>query len=169
MERQSFLEEGEIIIERVRKHWIVYVQDAITHTFSCMVFLVAAHYLEKYGGIYGTYGAMIFVFIMLLFWISFFYAWTQNYFDVWYITDQHIVAINQKKILEREEASMAWGRIQDVSFDKAGLLQTWLGYGKLRVQSAGIEQEFTLENVHHVEMFAHKIMEMRDTVQTRQV
>ena len=168
MERESFLEEGETIIERARKHWIVYVEDVVVHLFSCIVFGAMAHYLDIHGGIFGGYGAMGTMLVLLLVFLSFFYVWTQEYFDVWYMTDKHIVVVNQKNLLDRQESFMEYGRIQDVSFDKAGLLQTWLGYGKLHVQSAGSEQEFMLENVHDVEMFAHKIMEMRDKVKTKQ-
>jgi hypothetical protein len=162
MDHESFLEEGEIIVEKARKHWIVYVQDIFSHTFGGIIFILTAHFLSRYGGVFGSYGALIVGSIVLLFWVSFFYAWTMNYFDVWHITNQHIVAVNQKKILEREEAFMNLSRIQDVSFDKKGFFQTWLGYGKLHVQSAGTEQEFVLEDVHDVENMAHAILEQRD-------
>lgn len=169
MEQESFLEEGEVILEKARKHWIVYVEDVLAHTFTCLVFIIVAHYIDAYGGIFGTYSAMAITLIVLVTWVSFFYAWTQEYFDVWYITDRHIVVVNQKELLDRQESFMEYGRIQDVSYDKVGLLQTWLGYGKLHVQSAGSEQEFTLENVHDVEMFAHKIMELRDQVHPKEI
>ena len=57
---------------------------------------------------------------------------------------------------------MELNRIQDVFFEKNGLLQTWLGYGELKVQSAGTEQEFVLNDVRNVEALAHKIMALRD-------
>lgn len=53
-------------------------------------------------------------------------------------------------------------RIQDVSFEKNGFLQTFFGYGTLKVQSAGTEQEFIINNVKDVEQTAHRIMDLRD-------
>jgi hypothetical protein len=106
---------------------------------------------------------MILVFFIILFWISFFFFWTKSYFDVWYITNQHIIAINQKELFERDEAFMELTRIQDVFFEKSGFLGTFLGYGTLKVQSAGTVQEFVIEDVHDVEQVAHRLMELRDT------
>ena len=171
MEQDHLLEDGEAMIDKVRKHWMVYVQDFFIHTFGCLLFIVIAQYLVSRGTISfsdpsgSSYIAMVLVVFVIIFWVSFFYAWTKNYLDVWYVTDRHIIAINQKEIFEREEAFMELTRIQDVLFEKDGLVQTFLGYGKLRVQSAGEEQEFIINDVHDVEEMAHRIMELRDKVQ----
>jgi uncharacterized membrane protein YdbT with pleckstrin-like domain len=171
MQQDELLEEGEMMLEKVRKHWIVYIEDVVSHTFGCFLFMVGASYLSSKGVLSfidqdsSAYLGMVLVMFVIIFWISFFYAWTKEYFDVWYITDRHIIAVNQKQMFEREEAFMELNRIQDVLFDKNGFLATWLGYGKLRIQTAGIEQEFVIENVSEVEAVAHRIMEMRDRAQ----
>lgn len=168
-EKENLLEDGEEMIEKVRKHWIIYVKDFCLHTFGCFFFIYIASFLASKGNInglyYGDYGAMILVSFVLLFWTSFFFAWTKNYFDVWYVTDQHIIAVNQKDIFDRDEAFMELIRIQDVFFEKTTFLSTILGYGKLRVQSAGTEQEFIIEDVRDVEGCAHRIMDLRDRAQ----
>lgn len=171
MQQDELLEEGEIILDRVRKHWIVYAEDVFYHTFGCFLFMVLASYLSHSGAFSfidedsGAYLGMVLVMFVIIFWISFFYAWTKEYLDVWYVTDRHIIAVNQKQMFEREEAFMELSRIQDVFFDKTGFISTWLGYGKLRVQTAGSEQEFIIENVAEVEAVAHRIMELRDISQ----
>lgn len=170
MKQDDLLEDGEIILEKVRKHWMVYLEDFIYHSFGCLFFVIIANYLTAYGVLSfinddsSAYASMILVMFVIIFWVSFFYAWTKEYLDVWYITDRHIIAINQKQIFEREEAFMELVRIQDVSFEKNGFLPTFFGYGNLKVQSAGIEQEFIINNVHEVEDVAHRIMELRDKV-----
>lgn len=175
MQQDDLLEEGEIILDKVRKHWIVYVEDFFYHTFGCFLFMVVANYLTSKGVLSfidkdsSTYAGMILIMFVIIFWISFFYAWTKEYFDVWYVTDRHIIAVNQKQMFEREEAFMELSRIQDVSFEKNGFFSTWFGYGKLKVQSAGIEQEFIIDNIHDVEAVAHRIMELRDEVQSKRV
>ena len=115
----------------------------------------------------GAYAGLILLMFVAIFWVSFFYAWTKNYFDVWYVTDRHIIAVDQKQIFERDESFMELVRIQDVSFEKNGFISTYFGYGKLKVQSAGAEQEFVIDNVHDVEAVSHRIMELRDRVQGR--
>jgi hypothetical protein len=168
MEQDQLLEEGEVMIEDVRKHWIVYLEDILLHTFGCIVFIGVAIFLSLkgvfpfLGADDKAYIAMILVFFVIVFWNSFFYFWTKNYFDVWYVTDRHIIAVNQKDMFEREQAFMELVKLQDVLFEKNGFLATFLGYGKLKVQTAGSDQEFVIEDVKDVEAVAHRIMGLRD-------
>lgn len=169
MEQDTLLEDGEVMIEGVRKHWVVYVEDSIIHALGCLIFIGIAGYLSHNGVIplistdNKAHIAMVFVLFVIIFWTSYFYFWTKNYFDVWYVTDRHIIAVNQKDMFSRESAFMELTKIQDVSFEKNGFLSTFLGYGRLKVQTAGSDQEFVIEDVHDVEAVAHRIMELRDT------
>jgi hypothetical protein len=169
-EREQLLKDGEYDVLKIRKHWIVYVEDFFLHAFGCAVFMALAFFLAS-RGTFGliekdsVYGSMILIGMVLIFWTSFFYAWTNNYFDLWHVTNKEIIAINQKDILAREELFMKLDRIQDVFFERNGLIATVLGYGKLKVQSAGIDQEFVMDYVANVEDAAHKLMELRDGVQ----
>ena len=169
--QENLLDEGEEILGKIRKHWIVYVEDFLLHSFGCLLFIILAIYLSSHDKLpfIGTAGskdsAMVLTGFVLIFWTSFFYVWTKNYFDVWYVTNQHIIAINQKEIFKREEAFMELVRIQDVFFEKEGFLSTLLGYGKLKVQSAGTEQEFIIEDAYDIEGDAHRIMDLRDKAQ----
>lgn len=173
-EQEHLLAKGEIVVGKVRKHWIVYAEDFLIHVTGCLIFIIASMYLSSRGVLIfmsekgEAYGAMILAMFVLIFWTSFFYQWTKNYFDVWYITDRHIIAVNQKQLFEREEAFMEFVRIQDVSFEKTGFLANALGYGTLTVQSAGTGQEFIIEHVYDVEEFSHRIMDLRDKTTSAQ-
>lgn len=173
-EKENLLEEGEVMVSAIRKHWIVYVQDFFLHAFGCVVFLISAYYLASrgaFGGIYAnetSYGAMVLVMFVLIFWVSFFFAWTKEYFDVWYITNEHVIAVNQREMFRREESFMELDRIQDVFFEKEGMIATVLGYGRLKIESAGTDQQFVMEYVRDVEGAAHKIMELRDEAQGKE-
>lgn len=168
MEQDTLLENGEVKLEKVRKHWIMYVEDFFYHSFGCIFFMVLASYLSSKGVLSfidadsRAYLGMILIMFVIIFWTSFFYTWTKNYFDVWYISNRHIIAVNQKEMFEREEAFMELIRIQDVLFEKNGIIATWFGYGKLKIQTAGEDQSFVLEHVADVEVVAHKIMELRN-------
>lgn len=171
MQQDELLETGEIVLDKVRKHWIVYVHDFLAHTFGCILFMTLAMFLTNRGILSfidkdaSAYAGMLLVMFVIIFWASFFYAWTKDYFDVWYVTDRHIIAVNQKEMFEREQAFMELSRIQDVLFEKNSFLATWFGYGRLRIQTAGEDQDFVIDNVHDVENFAHRIMEIRDNCQ----
>ncbi len=168
MEQDKLLEDGEIMLEGVRKHWIVYVEDFLIHFFGCVLFICIAGYLSLQGVVpylssdNKAHIAMILVLLVLIFWTSFFYFWTKHYFDVWYITDRHIIAVDQKDMFAREHAYVELTKIQDVSFEKNGFLGTFLGYGKLKIQTAGSDQQFMIADVQDVEVVVHRIMELRD-------
>ena len=175
MEQDQLLEDGELMIHKVRKHWMVYVSDFMLHSIGCFMLMSIAVYLTNRDvlSFLNTSDkaaiSMTLVAMVLIFWTSYFFGWTKEYFDVWYVTDRHIIAVNQKDMFEREEAFMELSRIQDVFFEKNSFLQTLLGYGKLKVQTAGAEQEFIIESVSDVEAVTHKIMELRDASQTKKM
>jgi hypothetical protein len=171
MEQDKLLEEGEVMLDKVRKHWIVYVENVFVHIFGSLLFIGIAGYLSSKGVLsfldfnVKAYTAMGLVALVLLGWVSLFYFWTKDYFDVWYVTDRHIIAVNQKEMFEREESFMELIKIQDVRFEKNGFIATFLGYGRLKVQTAGSDQEFVIEDVCDVEAATHRIMELRDKAQ----
>jgi uncharacterized membrane protein YdbT with pleckstrin-like domain len=61
---------------------------------------------------------------------------------------------------------MEYNRIQDVFFEKEGFLQTFFGYGRLKVQTAGSDTLFMIENVRDVENVAEKILSLRSGKQS---
>lgn len=156
------------MLYKIRKHWIVYVENFFVHILGSLLFILVARYLSLRGVLsfldfdMKAYTAMGLVALVLLAWVSLFYFWTKDYFDVWYVTDRHIIAISQKEMFEREQAFMELTKIQDVSFEKNGFFSTFFGYGKLKVQTAGSDQQFMIEDVLDVEAVAHKIMDLRD-------
>lgn len=159
------------MLDKVRKHWVVYVENVFVHVFGALLFIGIAGYLSAKDVLsfldfdIKAYTAMLLVAFVLLGWVSLFYFWTKDYFDVWYVTDRHIIAVNQKEMFEREESFMELTKIQDVRFEKNGFIATFLGYGRLKVQTAGSDQEFIIEDVHDVEAMTHRIMELRDKTQ----
>lgn len=103
MEQENLFEEGEELLETVRKHFLVYLADVLIHSFACIIFIGAASFLSSRQEMMGSYIAYILIFFVITFWTSFFYAWTKNYLDLWYITDKHIIAIDQKDMLQRKK------------------------------------------------------------------
>lgn len=162
METENLFQADESVLYKAKKHLIIYIEDAIVHSFGCLLFLIVVFFLNGKGGVLGNAASLLSLMLVLIFYTSYFYAWTKDYFDAWHITDVHIVAVNQKSLLDREVSYMEYGRIQDVFFEKEGLLQTFFGYGRLKVQTAGASQEFVIDGVARVEEVAKKIIELRD-------
>jgi membrane protein YdbS with pleckstrin-like domain len=61
------------------------------------------------------------------------------------VTNEHIVDIDQVTIFRRSVATLTLGRIQDVSAETAGPVQTLLQYGTITVQTAGQQEKFRFD------------------------
>lgn len=72
------------------------------------------------------------------------YIWTDQYLDVWVITDRRIVAIDQKRLFVRNIGSFRLERLQDMNIEIPGFLATMFDYGNIEAQTAsGSEEEFS--------------------------
>lgn len=86
-------------------------------------------------------------FFMLAVWIYGFMIWIDYYYDIWIITDQRIVNIEQKGLFSRTVSELRYSKIQDITTQVTGLLPTVLNYGDVKVQTAGEENEFIFRTV----------------------
>lgn len=104
----------------------------------------------------------------LLAWIILFLVWVDYYFDVWIVTDQRIVNIEQKGLFSRVVSELELEKIQDITTDVKGVIPTFLNYGDLQVQTAAEEERFQFHNipdpyeVKNIIMNLHKKSELRD-------
>jgi len=93
--------------------------------------------------------ALVFVentmFIFL--WLYGFLVWIDYYFDVWIITNERIVNIEQKGLFTRHISELRFSRVQDVTSSVNGLIQTVLNFGDVFVQTAAEEERFVFRQV----------------------
>ncbi len=99
---------------------------------------------------------IIYIFLFLLGSIYYLYlvlfifsAFIDYYLDVWIVTDQRIINIEQKGLFNREIAEQGLDRIQDVSAIQKGVLQTFFSFGDIHVQTAGEIQRFIFQQISH--------------------
>lgn len=86
------------------------------------------------------------VFAMII-WALVFLIWIDYYFDVWIITTKRIVDIQQKGLFSRRVSEARYNKIQDVSTEVSGILQTFLNYGNVLVQTAAEKEKFAFMQV----------------------
>ena len=84
-------------------------------------------------------------------WIFLFINLTNYYLDVWYVTSKRLIDINQKTLFYRDEAVLRLENIQDVATASKGIIQTLLGFGNIRAQTAGERREFIMRNIANPE------------------
>lgn len=84
---------------------------------------------------------------VLMIWTYSFMLWIDYYYDIWIITTERIINIEQKGMFTRVASELRFKKIQDVKSEVIGFLPTIFNYGDVKVQTAGEENEFIFRTV----------------------
>ena len=99
----------------------------------------------------------------LLIWSGIFYALTMYTLDVWIVTNRRIIDSAQHGFFNRTISELHLTRIQDISVETRGFVQTILHFGDLQVQTAGTEEKFKFHQIPHPEKVKDEIMKLVST------
>lgn len=94
----------------------------------------------------------------LFVWSVMFYALTMYTLDVWIVTDRRIIDSIQHGFWSRTISELHLSRIQDISVETCGIIQTLFKFGDLQVQTAGAEEKFKFIQIPHPERVKDEIM-----------
>ena len=95
---------------------------------------------------------------LLCVWTAAFSHVTRYYLTVWVITSLRIVDIKQYSFFNRQVSSFLLMRVQDMTTEVSGLLGTLIGFGRLSVQTAGSDDDFSMDSIPHPEAVRDIIM-----------
>lgn len=104
----------------------------------------------------------------LFVWLFIFYHYFDFILDVWVVTDDRVVNIEQKALFIREASNLEIGKIQDVTAEVKGILPTIFGYGNVYIQTAGERERFVFRTVrqpHHVVKVISRVIEQKNQEQ----
>ncbi len=162
------LEPGERIITSVRKHWLVFLIEVLPFVLLALLPLAVEPLLARLPEGYVSTGAfdvsepwtrLLLGSWWLFMWTGLFNAFTKFYLDVWVITTARIVDIHQHYFFKREVSSFLLVRVQDVTTEVSGVLETLIGFGTLRVETAGdSSKDFEIRGVPNPEGLRDLIM-----------
>ncbi|TAL19147.1 PH domain-containing protein [Patescibacteria group bacterium] len=96
------------------------------------------------------------LFVLLLFYA----AYMDWYLDIWVVTNERIVDVNQHGVFGREIAELQLSKVQDVASEQKGVFATIFHYGLIRVQSAGEKAQFEFAGIPYPHDIARKILEL---------
>lgn len=148
------LEEDEQMLLVVRRHWFVFLTKivGVLVTAIAPIFIVTGLSLSAFTAPYtdfafSNYGNEIWFVASLWFlihWMILAYLWTDQYLDLWVVTDRRIIAIDQRRLFVRNIGSFRLERLQDMNIEIPGFLATVFDYGSIEAQTAsGSEDEFS--------------------------
>lgn len=108
---------------------------------------------EMYRGEYKAIVAFMENFFMLAIWIFSFLIWVDYYFDIWIITNERIVNIEQKGLFTRHVSELRYNKIEDITTEVTGFIPTVLNFGDVQIQTAAEQAEFrfrTISDPYHI-------------------
>ena len=115
---------------------------------------------DNNSGLYaagGIVAAVIIAFMALVMVISTIIYYKSNFV----ITDRSITQTLQISIFEKKVSQLDVSRIQDVTVEKHGLLETYLNYGRLLVETAGEQENFHFDFCPNPDHYARLILDSR--------
>jgi len=144
--------ENERVIRIIHRHWFnVLIQFFIVIIATLTIFGSWIFLLFFYPQLLEKLTPHILSFIettaTLFVWLYSFLIWIDYYLDVWIITDERIVNIQQKGLFLREASDLEFSKIQDVTTEVVGLIPTVLNYGDVYIQTAGEVERFKFRQV----------------------
>lgn len=159
----------ESFVILVRRHWIVLMGSVII--FALEIFLPIAVLIALQTTVVQvtiTYPGLRTVFLLFfslysLFILLFFLVNVMNYYlDVWIITNERLVNIEQRGLFSRSVAELRYYRVQDVKSEVNGFLATLFNYGTITVETAAAEENFVMEQIPHTQNIAKRIQELME-------
>lgn len=144
--------ENEQVLRVVHRHWFnIFVHFLVILIFSFLLIASLLVLPVLFPEMLDAKNAHFFLFVentfFIFLWIFSFLLWIDYYFDVWIITNERIVNIEQKGLFVRHISELNFSRVQDVTATVEGLLPTVLNYGDVLVQTAGEEKRFMFRQV----------------------
>ncbi|MDB5170707.1 MAG: hypothetical protein JWO35_401 [Candidatus Saccharibacteria bacterium] len=82
-------------------------------------------------------------------------SWIGWNFSVYIITDQRFLQIKQKGLFHRAVADLGLSQIQSVNYEIAGLQETMLGFGTIKMQT--YVGDLVIKDVHHPDKIQKKL------------
>ena len=147
--------KNEKVVLVARKHWIVLLPHFLNIALMCLLpiifyifvvpYALPAFLEDPYNRLFLLLSTVYYGFV----WIVVFTVWTDYYLDIWIVTNERIIDIEQIGFFNRVISELDLKRIQDITSNVHGMIPTMFGFGNIHIQTAAEERKFDLKSVPH--------------------
>lgn len=160
---------GEGVVLLLRRHWFTFSRRFIVFLallfFPVIAYLILFSWVNDALDLQEGLGALIvvgFVVYLLSVNLFFFHAWIDYYLDVWVVTNERIMNIEQNGLFSRVVSELPLDNIQDVTVEVKGALATFYQYGDVIIQTAAENAHFHFDNVPRPYDVAKTILQLHE-------
>lgn len=146
-------ERNEVTILFLRRHWVDLV-NVFLFTGAMLAVPAALGLALSFGDanifsstFWGPVSILLlstYLLIVLVITIS---QLTDYFLDMWIVTNERIINIEQHGLFRRKVSEMRLNQVQDISSEMKGFLETFLTFGDVTIQTAGATLLFHFKNI----------------------
>ncbi len=144
-------DEKTVLLARV--HWFKFAGNLLFAFVLVLMWFVAWALIDQYlptllqgmwGNIWILFSFLYFLFVALFLYIG----WLNYYLDVWILTNDRLIDIDQKGLFNRSVSQLSLGQVQNIKAEIKGFLPVLLRFGNVDVETAGAEVgRFSFRNI----------------------
>mgnify|MGYP001597580778 CR=1 FL=1 len=151
------LHENETLLLTLHRHWFIFASQAFAAGVAALMPFLILLLLPMI-----LFPHAIFWLLASIYWLMLvgflLVAWIEYRLDVWIVTTERIIDVEQRSLFSREVSEFLLSRVQDVTVEVPNLMATLLHYGNIVVQTAG-EKHFTIREIPHLDQAKEIILE----------
>lgn len=143
--------EGERVIAVHKRHgFILLIEIAPIIFFACVVSAAVLFGIAQLDEEFMAFeplilfGAALFLHVL---WVALFVVLADFYLDVWVVTSERIIAVEQKGLFSRTVSECELTKVQDMTTDVRGIVATFLNYGNLNIRTASEHEQFIFKQI----------------------
>lgn len=150
----------------LRRHWAAPLEIIIYTILLYFVPLAGGWYywetLSKWltDAYLGPIISVAATFYFFAVWLFAFLEFTDYYLDVWLVTNERIINIEQKGLFTRVASELHLSAVEDATSEVKGIIHTFLDYGNVHIQTAGERTRFVFKNIPHPERVKEMIIKL---------
>ncbi|MEO8458553.1 MAG: PH domain-containing protein [Chloroflexota bacterium] len=137
------LQEGEQVLQLVRKHWFFLWPLSILWSLYAIVPVIAAYLALDVIGVIGDLGIVFWIvaLVWLLFWaVKLVLNYYRYHNDIWLISNQRVVDSFKSNPFNLRVNTADLVSIQDIAVERKGIFATVLHFGDVNMETAGADR-----------------------------
>lgn len=146
-------EHGEVTVLFLRRYWID-LAVALLFSAALLAVPIAIYLVFDYSGIsvighpfWGPTSILLLSTYLLVVAVITMAQITDYFLDMWIVTNERIINIEQRGLFARSVSEMRLNQVQDITSHTQGFLETFLTYGDVTIQTAGEKLQFHFKNI----------------------
>ena len=165
--------KDEYVVYFLRRHQITFYAELFRYALLLVVPLALAwvavrYFPEQWESLFGDGLSSVVLKLSasiyyLGVWVFLWTSWVDYYLDVWIVTNERIISVEQKGLFNRFRSELRLSRVEDVSTEVKGFIATILHFGNITIQTAGMEQNAIFRNVPQPYKVSEEIIKLTNS------